>query len=81
MNDLLHVLARLDAQRKDRIYREALIREYGEVPSFVLLSYVCKQLYHRDGTRQLTMFGRVIATVPPHPLLPPRQYGETCFLL
>ena len=70
-------IARLDAGRTDHIYREALIRDYGEVPSVVLLNYVGKQLCHRDGTRELTMFGRVIATVPP--LFPPRQYGEPCF--
>ncbi len=68
------VIARIELRRVRATCREALIREYGEVPSPVLLSYVGKQLCLPDGTRQLTMWGRVIATVPP--LLPKRQYGE-----
>lgn len=67
----------LDAARTDRIFREALTREYGEVPSPVLLHYAGGQNILPDRTRQLTMFGRVIATVPP--LIPSRQYGEPCF--
>lgn len=71
-------LSRLDAERTDRLYREALIREYGEVPSPVLLALAGKQLILPDRTKQLTMWGRVIATVPP--LIPNRQYGEPCFI-
>lgn len=68
------LLPRLDAERTNRIYCEALICEYGEVPSTVLIGYVGKQLIHSDHTRQLTMWGKVIAPVTP--LLPRRQYGE-----
>lgn len=71
-------LSRLDAARTDRIYREALTQEYGEVPSPVLLHYVGGQNVLPCHTRQLTMFGRVIVTVPP--LLPSRQYGAPCFI-
>lgn len=77
MATYLRLLGRPDVEHLGRIYREGLIREYGEVPSPILLSYVGGQRCLPDGTRQLTMWGRVIATVPP--FFPKRRYGEPSF--